>query len=35
MQIVEAAGLSQTILAALQQVIVRNEHVLQHLLLGL
>jgi MoxR-like ATPase len=35
MQIVEAAGLSQTILAALQQVIVGKEHVLQHLLLGL
>jgi MoxR-like ATPase len=35
MQIVEAAGLSQTILAALRQVIVGKEGVLQHLLLGL
>jgi MoxR-like ATPase len=35
MQIVEAAGLSHTILAALQQVIVGKERVLQHLLLGL
>jgi MoxR-like ATPase len=35
MQIVEAAGLSQTILAALRQVIVGKERVLQHLLLGL
>jgi MoxR-like ATPase len=35
MQIVEAAELSLTILAALQQVIVGKERVLQHLLLGL
>jgi MoxR-like ATPase len=35
MQIAEAAGLSHTILAALQQVIVGKERVLQELLLGL
>jgi MoxR-like ATPase len=35
MQIVEAAGLSRTILSTLQQVIVGKEQVLQHLLLGL
>jgi MoxR-like ATPase len=35
MQIVEAAELSQTILAALRQVIIGKERVLQHLLLGL
>lgn len=35
MQIAEAARLSRTILAALQQVIVGKERVLQHLLLGL
>jgi MoxR-like ATPase len=35
MHIVEAAGLSQTILAALRRVIVGKEGVLQHLLLGL
>jgi MoxR-like ATPase len=35
MQIAEAAGLSRTILSALQQVIVGKETVLQHLLLGL
>jgi MoxR-like ATPase len=35
MQIIEAAQLSQTILAALRQVIVGKERVLQHLLLGL
>src|ERR671934_90559 len=35
MQIVEAAALSQIILAALQQVIVGKERILQHLLLGL
>jgi MoxR-like ATPase len=35
MQIAEAAGLSRTILGALQQAIVGKEHVLQHLLIGL
>ena len=35
MQIAEAAGLSHTILAALQQVIIGKERVLQQLLLGL
>jgi MoxR-like ATPase len=35
MQVAEAAGLSHTILAALQQVIVGKERVLQELLLGL
>jgi MoxR-like ATPase len=35
MQIVEAADLSRTILATLQQVIVGKQQVLQHLLLGL
>ncbi|HXH09913.1 MAG TPA: MoxR family ATPase [Alphaproteobacteria bacterium] len=34
MQIAEAASLSQDILAALQQVIIGKERVLQHLLLG-